>query len=128
MKKNKLPDSQKKSKLLSDSKLSAEKLISYGEMYLEAGLFYDASEFFRRASHQEGMDRLKDLAVEQGDSFLLGVALKGGSAEESAGVWEDLGKRAMELKKYSHAVRAFQKADNEDLLKQAEEAFRGLAS
>ena len=128
MKKDKLPDCFRKSKLLNDSKLPAEKLISFGEMFLRAGFFYDAAEFFRKASYTDGMKQLRDLAVEQGDSFLLGIALRGSDEQENTGLWEALGKKAMELKKYSHAHRAFKMAGNEALLKQAAEAFRSLTS
>ena len=128
MKKNALPNSQQKRKLLFDQKAPSERLISYGEMYFNEGRLNEAAELFARASYQEGMARLRALAIEQGDSFLYGVASRGSEEGDSREAWEALGNKAMELKKFSHAVRAFQKAENEELLKAAEEALREVVS
>ena len=70
MKKNALPNSQQKRKLLFDKKIPPERIISCGEMFLREGRLNEAAELFSRASHLEGLDQLKDLAIEQGDSFL----------------------------------------------------------
>ena len=103
-------------------------MLALAESFLEAGLLYDAEEFFRRAASRPGLDRVKKLALEQGDSFLFGLAVKGTGEEEDRRVWEELGNRAMELKKYSHAVRAFRKAGSESLLESAQAAFKALSS
>lgn len=128
MKKTSLPDSQQKRKLLFDKNASPERLIACGELYLEAGRVSEAAELFSRAAHQEGLARLRALAVEQGDSFLYRVASKGSPDGDSRQAWEALGKKAMEREKYSHAVRAFRKAENEELLKAAEEALKEVLS
>ncbi len=128
MKKNVLPNSHQKRKLLFDKKTPSERLISYGEMYLQEGRLNEAAELFAKASYQEGMARLRALAIEQGDSFLYGVASRGLEEANNREAWEALGTKAMELKKYSHAVRAFQKAENEEALKAAEEALREVVS
>ena len=128
MKKKTLPNSQQKRKLLFEKNISPERLISYGEMFLSEGRVNDAAELFSRASHEEGLAQLRALAVEQGDSFLYGVASRGSEEGNSRRAWETLGKRAMQLQKYSHAVRAFRKAANEDLLKTAEEALKEVVS
>jgi tetratricopeptide (TPR) repeat protein len=124
MKKNALPDSQQKRKLLCDKNVSPERLISCGELYLREGRVNEAAEMFSRASHEKGMADLRALAIEQGDSFLYGLASKGSADANSRPAWETLGRRAMELKKYSHAVRAFRKAGEEGLLKIAEEGLK----
>lgn len=128
MKKNALPNSQQKRKLLFDKKIPRERIISYGELFLREGRLNEAAELFSRASYGEGLDQLKELAVEQGDSFLYAVASKGSAEGDKPEVWETLGKKAMELKKYTHAARAFRKAENEELQKVAEEALREVVS
>jgi hypothetical protein len=130
MKKIALPNSQQKRKLLFDKKIPRERIISYGEMYLQEERLNEAAELFARASYVEGMDRLKALAVEQGDSLLYEVACRGSESGDQGApqAWEALGQKAMELNKYTHAVRAFRKAENQELLKAAEEALREVVS
>jgi tetratricopeptide (TPR) repeat protein len=128
MKKNALPNSQQKQKLLFDKNVPAERIISCGELYLHEGRLNEAAELFARASHEEGLARLRALAVEQGDSFLYGVASKGSEEGGNREAWETLGKKAMELEKYSHAVRAFRKSENEEALKAAGEALKEVVS
>jgi hypothetical protein len=128
MKKNALPDSLQKRKLLFDKKASRERIISYGELLLREGRLNEAAELFAKVSHGEGLDQLKALAVEEGDSFLYDVASKGSGEGGSPEVWVTLGKNAMEHEKFSHAVRAFRKAENAELLKAAEEALKEVVS
>ena len=128
MKKNALLDSQQKRKLLFEKNIPLERLISCGELYLREGRLNEAAELFARASHEEGLAQLRALAVEQGDSFLYSVASKGSKEGDDRETWEILGKKAMELEKFSHAIRAFQKSGNEEALKAAEEALKEVVS
>jgi len=128
MKKNTLPDSQQKRKLLFDKKVPRERIISYGEVFLRERRLNEAAELFTKASHKEGLEQLKALAIEEGDSFLYEVASKGSGVGGGPEVWETLGKNAMERERFSHAVRAFRKGDNAELLKVAEEALKEVVS
>jgi tetratricopeptide (TPR) repeat protein len=128
MKKNALPNSQQKRKLLFDENIRSERLVSCGELYLREGRLNEAAELFARASHEEGLAQIRDLAVEQGDSFLYGVASKGSEEGNNREAWETLGKKAMELEKYSHAIRAFRKSENQEALAVAEEALKEVVS
>ena len=125
MKKDTLPNSFQKRKILFDKKPLPEQLITYGECFLEAGHLHEAAEFFLKASHKEGLNRLKGLAKEQGDSFLFEVVTRkaGSAAGDLKQEWEEVGNTAMGLKKYSHALRAFTRAGNESAKKQAQEAL-----
>ncbi len=128
MKKKSLPDSLKKHRMLHDGKISEEDLVSTGERYFEAGRFLDAADFFRKADFQEGMERLRPIALEQGDSFLYQTMLQKSPDRAKTEEWEALGNRAMELKKFSHAVRAFRASENEAARKKAEEELEKLCS
>jgi hypothetical protein len=128
MKKNALLNSQQKRKLLFEKNIPSERLISCGEIYLREGRLNEAAELFARASHAEGLAQLRALAVEQGDSFLYGVASKGSEAGDDREAWENLGKKALELEKFSHAIRAFRKSENEEALEAAEEALKEVVS
>ena len=128
MKKNALLNSQQKRKLLFDKNIPSEQLISCGELYLREGRLNEAAELFARASHEEGLAQIRALALEQGDSFLYGMASKGSEEGDDREAWETLGKKAMELEKYSHAIRAFRKSENEEALEAAEEALKEVFS
>jgi len=54
--------------------------------------------------------------------------VKGTAEEEDSRAWEALGKKALELKKYAHAVRAFRLAGSESLMEKAREAQKALSS
>lgn len=129
MKKSDLPNSKQKRRLLYDKKVPRERLIASGELFLRAGRLHEAAELFARADHREGLEQLRSLAIDEGDSFLYRVASKGSAdGGRAAEMWVALGKKAMELKKYTHAVRAFREAGNADLLKAAEEALKEVVS
>ncbi len=124
MKQKPLPDSHEKRKLLYDKKLTPQELGAVGERFLEAGRVYEAAEFFRKGSYRPGWARLRSLAVEQGDSTLLELALKGDPVGDPGPQWQALARRAIELGKFSHAARAFRKAGDEDGAKGAEELLK----
>lgn len=124
MKQRPLPDSHEKRKLLYEKKLSPEELGALGERFLEAGRPYEAAEFFRKGSYRQGWARLRSLAVEQGDSTLLELALKGDPVGDPRPLWQALARRALELGKFAHAMRAFRKAGDEDGAKGAEELLQ----
>ena len=128
MKKSALLSSQQKRKLLFDRNIPSERLISCGELLLREGRLNEAAELFGRASHEEGLAQIRALALEQGDSYLYGVASKGSEEGDDREAWETLGKKAMELEKYSHAIRAFRKSGNEGALEAAEEALKEVIS
>jgi hypothetical protein len=128
MKKNALPDSLQKRKLIFDQKTPRERIIGYGEVFLDEERLNEAAELFLRAEHAEGLEQIRALAIERGDSFLYRVAAKGSPDGGKPEDWEVLGKKAMERKKFSHAVRAFKNAENAELLKAAEEALKEVVS
>jgi len=120
-----LPDGEKKRRLLYDKRLSPDELVRFGDMYFKEARYVEAAEFYRKAAHADGMERLRSLAKDEGDSFLFELATKGSSDGQAQRDWEELGKKALTLKKYSHAVRAFRKAGSVSLLEEAELAFKG---
>ena len=129
MKKTTIIDSFKKRKLLFDDKTTPEQLISYGECYIEEGRYYEASEFFHKASYSEGLVRLKEKAKQEGDSFLFAaISRQMDQKDKDPKGWEEVGTQAMGQKKYSHAIRAFRETDNKEALKKAEEALKEVLS
>ena len=57
--------------LINADGVDAEVLRAYGELYLEAGRFSDALDFFLRAQDPEGLGKIKARAIDAADNFLL---------------------------------------------------------
>jgi len=112
----KLPDYRLKQKILYINNTSAEALISYGDLYLKAGALSDALDFYAKAKHQTGMQKMKNLALENGDTFLFQSAARALGNELRNTDWEEIAKKAVELKKYLFARHALEKTNNAELL------------
>ena len=112
----KLPDYRLKQKILYIDKTSTAALISYGDLYLEAGAISDALDFYAKAGHQAGMQRIKDLALANGDTFIFQGAAKALGHELRDDDWENIARRAIELKKYLFARHALEKINKAELL------------
>jgi hypothetical protein len=112
----KLPDYRLKQKILYIDKTSATSLISYGDLYLEAGALSDALDFYAKAGHHAGVQKIKDLALKNGDAFLFQGAAKALNIDLRDADWEDIARRAIELKKYLFAKHALEKTNKAELL------------
>ena len=112
----KLPDYRLKQKILYIDKTSTAALISYGDLYLEAGAISDALDFYAKAGHQAGMQKIKDLALANGDTFIFQSAAKALGHELRDEDWEDIARRAIDLKKYLFARHALEKTNKVELL------------
>ncbi|MBP1710892.1 MAG: putative cytosolic protein [Deltaproteobacteria bacterium] len=112
----KLPDYRLKQKTLYIDKTPAATLIHYGDLLLEAGSLSDALEFYARAGHQTGLKKIKEIASENGDTFLFQGAARALGIELRPADWEDIARRAVELKKFSFAKKALEKTNNAELL------------
>ncbi|MRR16297.1 MAG: hypothetical protein EG826_07555 [Deltaproteobacteria bacterium] len=112
----KLPDYRLKQKILYIDKTPAATLISYGDLYMEDGALSDALDFYTKASHRTGMQKIKDLALEKGDAFLFRGAAKSLNIELRDADWKDLGRRAMDQKKYLFARQALENAHDAEAL------------
>lgn len=112
----KLPDYRLKQKILYIDKTPAATLISYGDLYLEGGALSDALDFYTKASHQAGMQKIKDLALEKGDAFLFRGAAKSLNIELRDADWKDVARRAMDQKKYLFARQALENAHDAEAL------------
>ena len=112
----KIPDYRLRQKILHIDKTSTAALIGYGDLYLEAGLLSDALDCYIKAGHSTGLQKIKDLAASEGDTFLFQRAVRALNLEPSSADWEDVARRATELKKYFFARHALEKTNNAELL------------
>ena len=112
----KLPDYRLKQKILYIDKTSPASLISTGDMYLEAGALSDALDFYAKAEHLAGMQKIKDIALAGGDVFLFQGAARALSIELRDADWENIAQTAMELGKNAFAKQALEKTSNTGLM------------
>jgi len=112
----KLPDYRLKQKILYLDKTRPDDLIQYGNLFYEAGAYSDALDFFQKSNYTEGIQEIKNIALESGDVMLFQRSAKAMNLELSPLDWENVGKKAMELKKYFFARHALEKANNEEIL------------
>jgi tetratricopeptide (TPR) repeat protein len=112
----KLSDYRLKQKILYVDKVNPNELQNYGNSFFEEGLFPDALDFYQKANDNGGIQKIKDIAFERGDVMLFQQAAKALHLELKPADWEGIGKKAMDLKKYSFARHALEKANNEEML------------
>jgi hypothetical protein len=111
-----LPDYKEKQKILYVDKKPAKDLIAYGDQYLEANHISDAAEFYQRAGHTSGLEKIRNMALDSGDVMMFQQMIKALNREVSDGEWNDIGRKAMDLKKYTFALAAFEKSANAAML------------
>ena len=113
---SKLPDPLKRRDILYGRDTPAKVLTEYGELYLQQGRSNDAVEFFGEACYKEGLLSVRDMALKEGDLFLLSRAMEFLQEEVSPEDWKELAQNALEKGKYVFALKAFEKiADREGI-------------
>ena len=101
-----LPGPLRRREILYGTNTPTEALVGLGEEYLEQGLVFDAVDFFAQARDREGLVRVKRLAVEAGDAFLLRRVHETVADLVNKSDWEELARRARALGKDVYAERA----------------------
>jgi len=112
----KLPDYRLRQKLLYVDKVNPKDLQNYGDLFFEEGRLSDALDFYQKANHNDGLQKIKAAAFNSGDVMLWKQAAKVLNLELKPADWESIGQKAIELKKYSFAQHALKEASNEEML------------
>jgi tetratricopeptide (TPR) repeat protein len=105
----KLPSPLTRRDILYGKGTPAEVLQEYGDLYLREGKPNDAVEFFGQACYKEGLRRIAQMAMKEGDLFLFSRAMEFLQEEVSSEDWRELGKHALEGGKYLFALKCFEK-------------------
>lgn len=111
-----LPDYRTKQKILYIDKNNESALQNYGDSFFEEGRLSDALDFYKKANHNAGLQKIKDIAFDNGDVMLWELAAKALHLELKPADWEAIGQKAMVLKKYYFARQALEKANNDEML------------
>ncbi|MGA3280947.1 MAG: hypothetical protein ABSD50_08195 [Smithella sp.] len=112
----KLPDYRLRQKLLYVDQVKPQDLQNYGDLFFEEGRLSDALDFYQKANHNDGLQKIKAAAFNSGDVMLWKQAAKVLNLELKPADWESIGQKAIELKKYSFAQHALKEASNEEML------------
>jgi len=108
----KLPDYREKQKILYIDRQSDKDLLAYGDIYLESGRISDATDFYQKANHLPGLEKIREMAEANGDTMAFLYVLKALKRNPTEDDWNRVGQRALELKKYTFALHSFQKSNN----------------
>lgn len=111
-----LPDYRLKQKLLYIDKTNPDLLKKYGDLFMEEGFLSDALDFYQKAGNGEALQKIRTMALENGDVMLFQQAAKALGMELKPADWENVGEKAIALKKYCFAMHALQKANLEEKL------------
>ncbi len=110
-----------KRRLLNSNEIDRDTLAGYGNFYLEGGMINDALDFFEKAGIEEGLKKIRQLSLEEGDVFVFKRVNKMLGMKILDEQWNEIGNRALERGKFLYAAMAFEAAGNSD---RAEEARR----
>ena len=101
-----LPGPLKKRQLVYGGKTPPEELSAWGRTYIEQGNAADALEFSGAARDLEGLAKIAQTAIEEGDAFLLWGVQRAAPELVSSRDWERLARAADALGKDAFAARA----------------------
>lgn len=110
MGKKELPHYKKKQQMLHAQDAKPEELRRQGEEFLQAGWLSDAIDFFGIAGDRDGLAKLREISVAEGDVFLFRRTLKALEAAADENEWKQLADRALELGKLQFAREAYRMA------------------
>lgn len=108
----KLPDYREKQSILYIDRRSNKDLIAYGELCLAEGRLSDAMDFYQKANHIPGLEEIRNISEAAGDFMTYQHVLKALKQVSTDDDWNRIGQQAVEQKKYSFALHAFQKSNN----------------
>ena len=121
----KLPDPLKRRDILYGQNSSAEVLREYGDLHLYEGKPNDAVEFFGQACYKEGLQRIRHMAMEEGDLFLFSRAMEFLQEEVFPEDWRKLGKKALEQGKHLFALKCFEKIGDREGIQETRKRMGG---
>ena len=123
--KGKLPDPLRRREILYGRDTPREVLIEHGDLYAAEGRWNDAVEFYGRAEHQEGLLRIKGIALKEGDYFLFSQVMEFLGNPEDEG-WREVGRAAEEKGKLQFALKAYERCRDTEGVARVKEKIRKI--
>jgi hypothetical protein len=108
----------KKRDLLHNPNVTADELKRHGWNYLEDERPVDALDFFEKAGDMEGIRRIRDLSLEQGNIFLLQQTAKLLQESIPENVWRKAGEKALAEGRFQQALTAYKALSDEEKIQE----------
>jgi hypothetical protein len=122
-----LPGFLERKERLFSPKTSREELIHWGDRYLEADRVHDAVAFYRQAGHEDGLKRVRERAVDDGDVMLFQEALDGMDPPDAdPREWSHLARQAEAGGRWQDALKAYERLQDERGLQRVKESIRTI--
>ena len=103
----KLVNCLKKRDILNTNGIDTDVLVRHGNTFFEMELYNDAIDFFEKAGYEEGLKKIKELAIESGDLFLYRRCCRALNTGEEKGEMKELAENAKEAGKLMFASQAY---------------------
>ena len=108
----------KKRDLLHHPNIGNEDLSQYGWEYLKQDRPVDALDFFEKAQNLEGIQRIKEWSLEQGDPFLLQQTSKMLKEPIPEASWRKVGEKSQAAGRYQQALMAYKAISDEEKIQE----------
>ena len=113
--------------LLAAKKFAPDDVRAYADQFFSEDRFGDAFEFYRKLDDEEGILKVKKVAIELGDPELLWRIEHHNPARVAREDWLRCGEQAMSLGMYHSAAYVFRRIGEAGRLAEAEKAFKPAA-
>ncbi len=91
-----------------------EALIAYGDHFVESEFVHDALSFYMRADHEPGIRKIMDIAVAEGEVFILQRIERSHRIEIPVDTWRRAAESAERTGKLRYALVGFERAGDEE--------------
>jgi hypothetical protein len=115
----------KKRDLLHNPNIGDDELSQYGWEYLKQDRPVDALDFFEKAQNLEGIQRIREWSLEQGDPFLLQQASKMLKEQVPEASWRKVGEKAKAAGRHQQALTAFKAVADEEKIQEIQALMKG---
>jgi hypothetical protein len=120
----KWPKYLEQKEVLFSPKTPKEELIRWGDRFLNAKRLHDAVAFYAQAGYQDGLQKIRQLASEEGDVCLFREALNGmDTTSADPNEWAQLAERAETRGRWHDAQEAYEQIKDSRGLQRVKEAI-----
>ncbi len=104
----------KKRDLLHNPQINSDQLVQYGHEYFNQDRLADTLDFFEKAKDTEGIRRIMEQSIEEGDPFLLHQSSKLLKEVATDEAWRKVGEKALANGRFQQALMAFKAVHDEE--------------
>lgn len=114
----------KKRDLLHHPQVDSDQLSQYGFEYFNQGRLVDALDFFEKAQNREGIRRIMEQSIEEGEPFLVQQTSKFLKETVPEEAWRKVGEKALSGGRFQQALTAFKAIHDEEQIEKIQMMLR----